>query len=173
MLAPRSAAHRPLVGPPTSRWPTGNVTTWRSKPATGAFTRPFLRRPPGLRAALDTGKFGPMTDLLADGVIPQLEGLLAAAVEARSPAAPARPGRRPRCAGGSRESGGAGDCTGTQSRCCERATAVLRRVIRRTRPLRRHRRRQDAAGEYRCRRGVSRRPPSSWPPLSRASHTPA
>ncbi len=37
-----------------------------------------------LERALDVGDFGPMQDLLADGVLPQLDVLLAAAVEAES-----------------------------------------------------------------------------------------
>ncbi|WP_161883810.1 Fic family protein [Deinococcus alpinitundrae] len=41
-----------------------------------------------MERALDEGDFGPMQDLLADGVLPQLDILLAAAVEATSPLQP-------------------------------------------------------------------------------------
>ncbi|WP_420594259.1 Fic family protein [Deinococcus sp.] len=43
-----------------------------------------------LERALGEGDFGPMQELLADGVLPQLEVLLAAAAETRSPLQPLR-----------------------------------------------------------------------------------
>ncbi|MFN4250455.1 Fic family protein [Deinococcus sp.] len=43
---------------------------------------------PALTAALEVGDFTPMAGLLADGAIPQLDRLLAAAVEAHSPLRP-------------------------------------------------------------------------------------
>lgn len=45
---------------------------------------------PALTAALAAGDFMPMVNLLADGVIPQLDRLLAASVEERSPLRPLR-----------------------------------------------------------------------------------